>query len=484
MGGQRNGFANLLRNVAVINKRPRCEQPPYKSRATYGSLLLQSPNTLLITASSGSPFVRSSSLTFSTNSFLSLPTTPIYRLSRPSKLPTFYFTMKYRYVALAAAAATGASAQELSSAYTSSSVAETQSAYTSSSVEESPSGYTSSSVVETQSSYITSSGSSTASSVPSNPPSSVPTVSSDVPVIPATSQTISSMTNLPTVSSSSATHSYTTVTIDECPKESPETMITVTNGVTVTYCPTCEHDSTTAGPKPTDPAHTTVYTTVYSSLCSTGLVPVTYTITEECSDAIPTWASASDHVPDGFTVTTKDCHVCDEKTAVPVTITEPCTDGCGKPAPPPATGAPVPSGKPAPSGNPPVEQIPDGQVQAPGPSGGAVRPPADTGCPDGVDCPAGGDMPAPAGDDSKCPGGPNCPKPTPGASASNGGAGPYPTPSGKCPGPGCEAKPTRNSTKPGTEGPEEYTGGANTFSLGFVSSLGMATVVAALAFFL
>jgi hypothetical protein len=422
--------------------------------------------------------------------------------------------MKYRYVALAAAAATGASAQELPSAYTSSSVAETQSAYTSSSVEESPSGYTSSSVVETQSSYITSSGSSTASSVPSNPPSSVPTVSSDVPVILATSQTISSMTNVPTVSSSSATLSYTTVTIDERPKESPETMITVTNGVTVTYCPTCEHDSTTAGPKPTGPAHTTVYTTVYSSVCSTGLVPVTYTVTEECSDAIPTWASASDHVPDGFTVTTKDCHVCDEKTVVPVTITEPCTDGCGKPAPPPATGTPVPGGKPAPSGNPPVEQIPDGQVQAPGPSGkppaptgGAVHPPADTGCPAGVDCPAGGETPAPAGDDSKCPGGPNCPKPTPGASApagndskcpggpncpkptpgasaSNGGAGPYPTPSGKCPGPGCEAKPTRNSTKPGTEGPEEYTGGANTFSLGFVSSLGMATVVAALAFFL
>jgi hypothetical protein len=38
MAGRWNGFANLLRNVAAINKRSRREQPPYKSRATYGSL--------------------------------------------------------------------------------------------------------------------------------------------------------------------------------------------------------------------------------------------------------------------------------------------------------------------------------------------------------------------------------------------------------------------------------------------------------------
>ena len=73
--GQRNGFANLLRNVTAINKRPRREQPPYKSLQPPESLL-QPPNTLLITAFGGSPLVRSSKLTFSTNSFLSLPTTP------------------------------------------------------------------------------------------------------------------------------------------------------------------------------------------------------------------------------------------------------------------------------------------------------------------------------------------------------------------------------------------------------------------------
>ena len=280
-------------------------------------------------------------------------------------------------------------------------------------------------------------------------------------------------------------------------------MVTITNGVTVTYCPKCEHESTSSIiAKPTGPGHTTVYTTVYSSLCSTGLVPVTYTVTESCSEATPTWASASDHVPDGFTVTTKQCHVC-EATPVPVTLTEPCTGGCGKPAPPPATAtdAPAPSGTPVkqipdgqvqapgPSGKP-VTQISDGQVQAPGPSGGspapsggAVRPPADAGCPGGAHCPAGGDTPAPApaGETAKCPGGPNCPKPAPGASAATSGAGAYPTTVGKCPDPDCPTKPTASATKPGTEGPEEYTGGASTFSFGF-AGLGMATVIAALAF--
>ena len=55
-------------------------------------------------------------------------------------------------------------------------------------------------------------------------------------------------------------------------------------------------------------------------------------MTEECAEATPTWATGTakdDHVPQGFTVTVKDCHVCD-KTPVPVTITEPCKDGHGR----------------------------------------------------------------------------------------------------------------------------------------------------------
>ena len=40
-----------------------------------------------------------------------------------------------------------------------------------------------------------------------------------------------------------ASVSYTTVTYDDCPSSSMETLITVTEGVTVTYCPECEISS-------------------------------------------------------------------------------------------------------------------------------------------------------------------------------------------------------------------------------------------------
>lgn len=148
--------------------------------------------------------------------------------------------------------------------------------------------------------------------------------------------------------------SYVTVTYDDCPTASIETMITVTNGVTVTYCPECSH---TTAPVET-PGHTTIYTTAYLSLCSTGLVPVTHTVTESCTEATPTWTPGPSHVPQGFTVTVKDCTVCEgahSTKPVQVTITEPCdceaTSGTSLgPKPTDAT----PTGKP-------VQQISDGQ---------------------------------------------------------------------------------------------------------------------------
>jgi len=125
------------------------------------------------------------------------------------------------------------------------------------------------------------------------------------------------------MTTASPSTSYLIVTYDDCPSMSMETMITVTNGVTVTYCPECEMGWTSAAPQ--GPGYTTVYTTTYESLCPTGLVPATYTVTESCTDATPTWTPGPSHVPDGFTVTTKECTVCGQ--AIPtVTITEPC--GC------------------------------------------------------------------------------------------------------------------------------------------------------------
>lgn len=431
VAGQRNGFANLPRNVAAsTTPKPRADICISRSSLRNSTLSPQ----------------HSFNYCFRwifTLSVLKASYSDGYLLARNSvavqsqeldycnyfKHQSHTFTMKYRYVAIAASAATGVSAQA-------------------------PPAYT---------------------------PPAVSTPASSLPVAPV----------------SSAPVSYTTVTYDDCPSQSIQTLITVTNGITVTYCPECQHSISSAAPLP---SHTTVYTTVYSSLCSTGLVPVTYTVTEECAEATPTWATGTakdDHVPQGFTVTVKDCHVCN-KTPVPVTITEPCKDGCGKPAPPPATGAPSPSG-----GN--VGQIPDGQVQAPGPSGGSGgnNSPAPSGGNGGSGSPApsggasnpgsgspdtGAQRPPASGDDSKCPG-PQCAsgnKPaTPGSSPSEGGNAPYPTGNSTaegCPGPQC-AKPSSGSGGKTDTGVEESTGGAaNVVSFGFVSSLCMATVVAALAF--
>ncbi|KXT06345.1 hypothetical protein AC578_9149 [Pseudocercospora eumusae] len=284
--------------------------------------------------------------------------------------------------------------------------------------------------------------------------------------------------------------SYTTVTYDNCPTSDIATMITVTNGVTVTYCPECEHET----PKPTSkkPGHTTVYTTTYLSLCPTGTVPVTYTVTESCEEETPTWTPGPSHVPQGFTVTVKECTACEggDKTPIPVTITEPCDCEAtsGTPVAPKPTGQPVeqiPDGQvqnPAPTGKP-IEQIPDGQVQNPAPTGKPIEQ-----IPDGQvqnPAPTGGNMP-----------------PAPGSSNSGTDA-PYPTGAAttvKCPGPDCRAKATGGAAGPATppvdnggegggnespapsdsNGPAPFEGSAASYSAaGFVT---ISVMVAALAF--
>lgn len=287
-------------------------------------------------------------------------------------------------------------------------------------------------------------------------------------------------------SSSPAPVSYTTVTYDDCPTADIATMITVTNGVTVTYCPECEHP-TTMPATTKGPGHTTVYTTTYLSLCPTGTVPVTYTVTETCEEETPTWTPGPSHVPQGFTVTVKECTVCDT-TPVPVTITEPCD--CEA-----TSGTPV---GPEPTGTP-IEQISDGQstflsisqfhacsltvrlVQNPGPT-------------------PGGDAAA------STPGGGNVPS-GPGSGSGDNTAPPYPTGTTttvKCPGPECLAKATGGmvgptdvvpiSTSPGapdtpsptgstSDMPPAYEGSAASYGqFGLVTSIVLSAVVGALAF--
>lgn len=247
--------------------------------------------------------------------------------------------------------------------------------------------------------------------------------------------------------------SYLTVTYSDCPSMSMENMVTITNGVTVTYCPECDMASS-------KPGYTTVYTTQYEALCPTGMTTSTYTVTESCTDSTPTWTPGPKHIPQGFTVTTQVCTQCAE-TPQTVTITQPC--GCeaheGSVVTPTATAGSSPAAAPAqsapaqttaesvPSGQP-VGQISDGQVQA---STGAGRL-ASTGmsaAPAGS-APAGssgsGIPPAPSGGSgsgsSPAPNsgsGSSAPAPAPGAGSGNGSAPALATTAATCPGAACRA---------------------------------------------
>ena len=316
--------------------------------------------------------------------------------------------------------------------------------------------------------------------------------------------------------------SYTTVTYDDCSSMPMETMITVTNGVTVTYCPECEMMSSVS---PHQPGHTTTYTTTYMSLCPTGMVPATYTVTESCTEPTPTWTPGPSHIPQGFTVTEKVCHVCD-KTPTTVTITEPC--GCDANEGVPATNnnpAPTGSGGSPPGGSSPGGSSPGGSNPGGNSPGGSPATPTGSSSCDGKDCGGsssqtppcdgqgcggsgspsppcdgqdcgGSGSPSPPCDGQDCggsssggspPGGSTPGKTPPGSSPGSGpGAPPYPTPTTtaeSCPGPQCRARATGSAPSGvdygNTTGIVPAEGSA---SLAVLSSTIMAVVVAALAF--
>ena len=276
--------------------------------------------------------------------------------------------------------------------------------------------------------------------------------------------------------------SYVTMTVDDCSSMPMETMITVTEGTTVTYCPECNMGG---------PRYTTVYTTTYMSLCPTGTVPATYTVTESCTGDHPTWTPGPSHIPQGFTVTEKVCNVCAE-TPTTVTITEPC--GCEA-----HEGTPVPNPNPMPTpgsggnGSPPSR--PPGGGSSPPPAcngndcGGkgnqAPPPPA---C-NGNDCAGNGHQspPPPACSGANCggsppAGSPPAGSPTPKPPSHGNGAPPYPTPTTttqQCPGPQCRM---HTGIPPGNITVPPNNGASSLSSMAFLSSAIMAIVVAALAF--
>ncbi|MCJ1377297.1 hypothetical protein MMC17_000391 [Xylographa soralifera] len=130
---------------------------------------------------------------------------------------------------------------------------------------------------------------------------------------------------------------------NDCPSDTgAEYSATVTGTIVSTYCPKCEMPETTSA------GILTVYTTEYSQLCPTGLEPVTYTVTESCSS---TGASReATYVPQGFTVTTVQCTVCENMPMV--TITTPIATPSTGATPPAAYIAPAVSGASSPGAAP------------------------------------------------------------------------------------------------------------------------------------
>lgn len=143
----------------------------------------------------------------------------------------------------------------------------------------------------------------------------------------------------------------TTVTIDVYESCTDTTyqgsgMNTVTSTITETYCPLCTDMPNHGMDGAVASGHTTVYTTVWQELCSTGLRDKTWTVTESCTDDVPTWSSGPDYVPQGYTTTVTVCTVCGKK-PTPVTLTVPCTDSPAPAGMPAAPNMATPTAAPA-----------------------------------------------------------------------------------------------------------------------------------------
>ncbi|EON69165.1 hypothetical protein W97_08523 [Coniosporium apollinis CBS 100218] len=119
-----------------------------------------------------------------------------------------------------------------------------------------------------------------------------------------------------------------TVTVDywePCP--TTESVVTVTNGVTVTTCPQCTRATSmsTMTATPPMPVWTSIYTTTVTALCSTGYTDSVVTITQTCTGETPSWPTPTNGPPPGMTTTVTVCTVCGPKPTA-VTPTVPCEE--------------------------------------------------------------------------------------------------------------------------------------------------------------
>ncbi|GAB7343934.1 hypothetical protein MBLNU457_1884t1 [Dothideomycetes sp. NU457] len=164
--------------------------------------------------------------------------------------------------------------------------------------------------------------------------SSSPSLNAYISIEPSTSSM------MPNTTSTGPT--TVTTTVSTC-NSTPDSTVTISQIETITYCSMCEENNAAT-------THVTVYTTVMGGICTDmgqfTTTPTTYTVTESCTDATPTWATGSTDIPQGFTVARYTCSTCD--TATTMTVTEPCGCEATSGVPAPASSAPAtPAATPA-----------------------------------------------------------------------------------------------------------------------------------------
>lgn len=212
--------------------------------------------------------------------------------------------------------------------------------------------------------------------------------------------------------SAHAQSSTITSTIPVCPTAAS---ITITLPTTVTFCPGPHCNGGGSGPQIT-PApvngvgmpgvnvgqytsvgpdgKTTVlgiWETVYNSMCETGLVPATYTITAECPCEVTPHPTV---MPTGFETTVVPCSICAHPT---VTLTQPCPTGPYASQTPSTGKAPAMPMPVAPAAGSPAATMPGSGASASAGSGAAASAGSAPGSPGAASAGAGSGAAASAG---------------------------------------------------------------------------------------
>lgn len=301
--------------------------------------------------------------------------------------------------------------------------------------------------------------------------------------------------HLAAVLAASAQAQTVTSTIPVCPTASS---VTITLPTTVTFCPGPHCNGGGSGPMVTSPpsngpgmpgVHVGEYTsvgadglttvlgiweTVYNSLCETGLVPATYTITQPCPcDETPHPTA----LPTGFETTIVPCSICGPHSPT-VTLTQPCPTGPYA-SQTPSVGQPQVAPAPVAPGSGAAASAGAGASAAAGSGPASAAAGADAGA-SAQAGPAGASASAGAGASASAQVGPSGSGASAGASAGAGsqaGNGAVPASNGMQVAPMNNTMPASNMTMPAAPGAvQSYVSSATHISVaGFTLLIGMMT---------